>query len=244
MSSRNQGASPTMSPSSTGANPSLGPTSTAPVVHPRYASNDQFAMDDPDQPIELSGTDHKPAFPPKFQRNSTSSSSQLPPAETYQSRDVGTGRLYYHNQGPEQNVNIHGLGGPPPMGHTQYTPSPQDYYHHQDPRLLAQQQQRQYQQRPDGFYAVSQAPAPQVPAQSQDDYYHPLRQAAPSRMQPDDLYHARQAYSQAQPSQSQPQPQLQQYYHARQVPQRGEMKSEADPVDQPLSRVTPETMGK
>lgn len=227
MASSNQRSSPAMSHSSVGTKSPAAQHSTVPLESSRYTST----INDSDQPIELSGPDHKPVFPPKYTKRPPSysnSTSQQPSAETYSSRDLGTGRLYYHNQGPDGHR-------PAP----QYTQPQQDYYRPQPPQQPVQPIQHQPAQ-----YAVQEqyyhgGQAQQSAAQRTGDYYHaqphahaqaPLQQYYQERAQ-SDYYQPRQSVEQ------------QQYYQppARQAPQGGaQIKIEPDMIDQLISRATPE----
>lgn len=226
-----------MSHSSTGTKSPAAQNSTLPLDSSRYAS----AINDPDQPIELSGPDHKPAFPPKYTKRPPSypsSSVQPPSTETYQSRDLGTGRLYYHNQGPDEHR-------PPVHQQMSYTQPQQDYYRPQPPQQPVQpiQHQTGHYATQDQFYHGGQRP--QVAAQRPDDYYHAQSQAhAP----PQQIYAPKQEQYYQERGQGeyyQPRQPLDQQQHygaqARQAPQGGaQIKIEPDVIDQLISRATPE----
>ncbi|OOQ84422.1 hypothetical protein PEBR_30441 [Penicillium brasilianum] len=233
MASSNTRSSPAMSHSSTGAKSPAAQKSTLPLDSSRYAS----AMTDSDQPIELSGPDHKPAFPPKYTKRPPSypnSSSQPPSTETYQSRDLGTGRLYYHNQGPDDHR-------PATQQQVLYTQPQQDYYRTQPPRQPVQPVPHQpaHYAVQDQYYHGGQAP--QAAAPRTDDYYHaPSHGHAQAQAPQQQYYQERPQGEYYQPRQSLDQ---QQYYHAhaRQAPQGGaQIKIEPADIDQLISRATPE----
>ncbi|KAF3386563.1 hypothetical protein F1880_001548 [Penicillium rolfsii] len=227
MASSNQRSSPAMSHSSVGTKSPAAQHSAVPVEASRYGST----INDPDQPIELSGPDHKPAFPPKYTKRPPSypnSTSQQPSAETYSSRDLGTGRLYYHNQGPDEHR--------PAPHYTQ--PPPQDYYRPQPPRQPVQpiQHQPAHYTGQDQYYHGGQA---QPPVAHREDYYHAPPHAH-AQAPPQQYYQERGQGEYYQPRTSLDQ---QQYYQglARQAPQGGaQIKIEPEMIDQLISRATPE----
>ncbi|KAJ5489441.1 hypothetical protein N7539_004331 [Penicillium diatomitis] len=107
MASSSSKNSPALSHSSAGTKSPATQASTLSLESSRYVSKDS-PLDpkiDPNQPIELSGPDHKPVFPPKYTKKPTSHHSHSRSGEPYPSRERGTGpaRAYHHNSAaPEE----------------------------------------------------------------------------------------------------------------------------------------------
>ncbi|EPS32036.1 hypothetical protein PDE_06995 [Penicillium oxalicum 114-2] len=217
MASSNSKNSPALSHSSVGTKSPATQASTLSLESSRYTSKES-PLDqtiDPNQPIELSGPDHKSVFPPKYTKkpgtsHHSHSTSHSRPGEPYPSRERGTGsgRTHHHNQGgPEerrasaQHSALYNHSQPQPQSHPHSHPPPQyhsqEYYpqhhhsQHQPPPpplpLSQQQQQQQYPHHP----PVPRQPMPPIQHQPPLAHYPP----------PEPYYHGKNGHQSQTPSQ-------------------------------------------